>query len=55
MPGTVLYQQRKRDIVDNDLRKYNFFNAVMKTAMPLEEFYYSVGKLWIIKRGEDVI
>ncbi len=55
MPGTVYYEEVKSQIIDFDLAKYNFFNAVMKTKMPLEEFYESVGKLWLIKKGTDVI
>lgn len=55
MPGTRLFKKLAPDIVDRDLAKYNFFNCVMKTKMPLEEYYRSVGKLWMIKRGVDVI
>jgi radical SAM superfamily enzyme YgiQ (UPF0313 family) len=55
MPGTVLYNQVKNEIVDFDLAKYNFFNSVMKTKLPLEKFYESVGSLWKIKIGKDII
>lgn len=55
MPGTQLYTQQYQSIVDHDPAKYNFFNCVMKTALPLEEFYRSVGALWVIKKGRDVI
>jgi radical SAM superfamily enzyme YgiQ (UPF0313 family) len=55
MPGTVLYMQMKPQIIDHDLSKYNFFNSVVKTALPLEKFYENVGKLWLIKKGEDII
>ncbi len=55
MPGTQLYKKLKNEIVDKDLSKYNFFNSVLKTTLPLEEFYHNVGKLWMIKRGDDVI
>lgn len=55
MPGTQLYKKRINDIIDHDLAKYNFFNCVMKTSLPLEEFYRSVGELWMIKKGTDVI
>ena len=55
MPGTVLYNQVKDEIVDFDLSKYNFFNSVMKTKLPLEKFYESVGSLWKIKIGKDII
>lgn len=55
MPGTPLYAKLKSTIIDHDLRKYNFFNCVLKTTLPLEEFYYNVGNLWLIKKGTDVI
>jgi radical SAM superfamily enzyme YgiQ (UPF0313 family) len=55
MPGTVLYEQKKDQIIDHDLSKYNFFNSVMKTELPLEKFYENIGRLWLIKKGEDVI
>jgi hopanoid C-3 methylase len=55
MPGTVLYSQIKDQIIDFDLTKYNFFNCVLKTKMPLEEFYTQVGSLWKIKLGKDII
>ncbi len=55
MPGTELYNTMKDDIVDHDLEKYNFFNCVLKTELPLEEFYNNLGKLWMVKRGEDII
>lgn len=55
MPGTPYYAQVRDRIVDHDLDKYNFFNAVLPTALPLEDFYRRVASLWIIKQGEDVI
>jgi radical SAM superfamily enzyme YgiQ (UPF0313 family) len=55
MPGTVFYNEVKDQIVDFDLKKYNFFNSVMRTKLPLEEFYNKVGNLWTIKKGHDVI
>ncbi|MEI6124043.1 MAG: radical SAM protein [Bacteroidota bacterium] len=55
MPGTVFHNQIKHQIIDHDLLKYNFFNSVLKTTLPLEQFYESVGKLWLIKKGTDVI
>jgi hypothetical protein len=55
MPGTVYYEEAKNQIIDHDLRKYNFFNCVLPTALPLEEFYHRVGALWLIKKGTDVI
>ncbi|MBS4012783.1 MAG: cobalamin-dependent protein [Bacteroidetes bacterium] len=55
MPGTDYYDEVKNDIIDKDLRKYNFFNAVLPTYLPLEEFYREVGSLWLIRKGKDVI
>jgi radical SAM superfamily enzyme YgiQ (UPF0313 family) len=55
MPGTVLYREMKPHIIDKDLGKYNFFNCVTKTHLPLEQFYEEMGKLWLIKKGTDVI
>jgi radical SAM superfamily enzyme YgiQ (UPF0313 family) len=55
MPGTVLYEEMRDQIIDHDLSKYNFFNSVLKTTLPLEKFYENVGKLWLIKKGEDII
>ncbi|MCX6251451.1 MAG: radical SAM protein [Bacteroidetes bacterium] len=55
MPGTVYHQQVKEQIVDFDYRKYNFFNSVMKTILPYEEFHQRVGSLWLIKKGSEVI
>ncbi len=55
MPGTVYYQQVRNEIVEHDYRRYNFFNAVLKTRLPVEEFHERVGALWLIKKGTDVI
>jgi hopanoid C-3 methylase len=55
MPGTLYYKEVEDQIVDHDYNKYNFFNAVTKTTLPYEQFHREVGKLWLIKKGEDVI
>ena len=55
MPGTPLFDELKKDIIDTDLCKYNFFNCVTKTHLPVDEFHHEVGKLWLIKKGTDVI
>jgi hopanoid C-3 methylase len=55
MPGTIFYREVKDRIIDFDLSKYNFFNCVLETRLPLEKFYESVGSLWKIKLGKDVI
>jgi len=55
MPGTVFYKEVEDQIIDYDLSKYNFFNSVLKTKLPIEKFYENIGKLWLIKKGTDVI
>jgi hopanoid C-3 methylase len=55
MPGTVYFNQVKDQITDHDYKKYNFFNSVMKTKLPHDEFHERVGGLWLIKKGDDVI
>ena len=55
MPGTVFYGESRADIADHDLRKYNFFNSVLRTRLPKEEFYERTASLWLIKKGNDVI
>ncbi len=54
-PGTLFYREKKGEIVDFDLAKYNMFNAVMRTTLPLAEFYRRVSDLWLIRRGSEVI
>jgi len=55
MPGTVLHKDIRDQIIDFDLSKYNFFNCVLKTKLPVEKFYENVGNLWKIKIGKDII
>ena len=55
MPGTPYHARVRDQIVDHDLAKYNFFNSVLPSKLPLDEFYRRVAELWIIKRGRDVI
>ncbi len=55
MPGTKYYKEVESQIIDHDLRKYNFFNAVLPTSLPIMEFYKNVGALWLIRKGKDVI
>ena len=67
MPGTVLYSEIKDQIIDFDLSKYNFFNCVLKTKLPLEKFYENSGgfgrsswermlsELWVTSRFHPVI
>lgn len=54
-PGTSFHQEVKEEIVDVDLAKYNMFNAVMKTSLPLEQFYRKVSDLWLLRKGQDMI
>jgi hypothetical protein len=55
MPGTVYYKEVTNRIIDHNYKKYNFFNSVMKTVLPHDEFHQRVGSLWLIKKGDDVI
>ena len=55
MPGTPLHAQVRHRIVDPDLTRYNFFNCVLPTRLPLDRFYREVGDLWAIREGEHVI
>jgi len=55
MPGTALHRQREAEIVDRDLTRYNFFNSVMRTRLPLERFYERVGAMWRIRLGQDTV
>lgn len=55
MPGTPLFNDMKNEIIEKDLSKYNFFNSVTKTKLPIEKFYEQIGRLWMIKKGKDVI
>ena len=55
MPGTVMYRNVYDQIIDHDYRKYNFFNSVMRTVLPHDEFHERIGKLWLIRKGKDVI
>ena len=55
MPGTIFYSAVKDQIIDYDLSKYNFFNCVLKTKLPLPKFYENIGHLWTIKEGKEVI
>lgn len=57
LPGTPYYKSMldAGEIVDHDLGKYNFFNSVTRSQMPLEKFYERVASLWLVRRGEEVI
>lgn len=55
MPGTVYYSEVKGQITEHRYDRYNFFNCVLPTTLPLDEFNNEVGKLWLIKKGVDVI
>ena len=54
MPGTGLHSSLKGSIVDFDLKKYNFFNCVLKTKLTIDKFHERVGALWLIKKGDEV-
>ena len=55
MPGTAYHAEVADRIVDRDPAKYNFFNCVLPTRLPLDEFYSRVADLWAIKKGTEVI
>jgi hopanoid C-3 methylase len=55
MPGTSFYETMKPQVKDHNYDKYNFFNCVLNTKLPLEEFYEEIGRLWMIKKGVDTI
>jgi radical SAM superfamily enzyme YgiQ (UPF0313 family) len=54
MPGTILYREMKNSIIDFDLTKYNFFNCVLPTKLPVNKFHEKVASLWVIKKGNEV-
>ena len=55
MPGTQLFLDMVHEITDFDLARYNFFNCVLRTRLPLEQFYAQMAQLWPIKMGPEVI
>jgi len=55
MPGTKHFEEMKTRIVDPDLARYNFFNCVLEPTLPLQQFYETVGALWRIRKGTDMI
>jgi radical SAM superfamily enzyme YgiQ (UPF0313 family) len=55
MPGTPFHREVAAEIVDHDLAKYNFFNCVLKTKLPLGRFHEQVGALWPIRLGTETI
>jgi radical SAM superfamily enzyme YgiQ (UPF0313 family) len=55
MPGSKYYEEVKGQIIDHDLSKYNFFNCVLPTKLPMKEYYERIANLWLIKKGKDVI
>jgi hopanoid C-3 methylase len=45
-PGTDLHERRKKDIVWNDYRIFDFFHTVFQTKLPLREFYHQFAMLY---------
>jgi radical SAM superfamily enzyme YgiQ (UPF0313 family) len=39
LPGTTLYNRRKRDLITPDYTKFDFFHCVLKTSLPQDKFY----------------
>ena len=52
MPGTAYHESVRDRIVDRDLSRYNFFNCVLKSRLPADEFHARVGALWRIRKGD---
>ena len=55
MPGTSYFRKVRELIIDHNFDRYNFFNALLKSYLPYEEFHHEVAKLWLIRKGTDVI
>jgi len=55
MPGTAFHARLQDQIVDRDLAKYNMFNSVLRTKLPLDEFYARTAALWAVRRGTRVL
>jgi radical SAM superfamily enzyme YgiQ (UPF0313 family) len=55
MPGTALHAQTRDQIIDHDLAKYNMFNGVLRTRLPLDEFHARTAALWAVRRGTRVL
>jgi radical SAM superfamily enzyme YgiQ (UPF0313 family) len=55
MPGTALHARSQDQISDRDLAKYNMFNSVLRTKLPLDEFYARTAALWAVRRGTRVL
>jgi hypothetical protein len=45
-PGTVLYKQVRKQIVQNNYDLFDVFHAVVPTRLPAEEFYLHFARLW---------
>jgi len=52
IPGTVIYEETQDSIIDHDLARYNFFNCVTRTALPLDRFYEETAKLSLMRSGD---
>lgn len=55
MPGTPLHRQLRGEIVDHDLSRYNFFNCVLRTRLPLHRFHQEVAGLWRVRLGRETV
>lgn len=45
-PGSDLYEERRQEIVCDDYRLFDFFHAVLRTRLPLPEFYRQFSLLY---------
>jgi len=55
MPGTAFYEQARHNIVEPDLARYTFFDRILQTRLPREQFYKAVSDLWLIRAGSETI
>lgn len=46
LPGTVLYEEMKKNITTYDYRLFDLMHAVLPTKLPLEDFYQEFAELW---------
>jgi radical SAM superfamily enzyme YgiQ (UPF0313 family) len=46
LPGTILYEERKDDILTDDYGKYDLTHTVLPTKLPLDEFYERYANLY---------
>lgn len=50
LPGSILYEERAHELITNDWRMFDFYNVVLPTKLPQEEFYQYFDALWEISK-----